>query len=133
MYTPEMKEKFVNLRAKGNTISAISEKLGVGRQTLITWNKEYATEIMNLRELELEDHKDKYFANHKKRIEIIGTKFAQLLERVDKQLNDNYEYISPERTLNLLLKYARFLRMEEISLSSELKKESIAKEELEAN
>jgi len=129
MYTPEIKEKFVGLRAQGHTFDAISEQLGVGRQTLISWSKEHRVEIENQRELESEAHRDKYFANHQKRIEVIGTKFAQLLERADRQLADKYENISPERTLNLLLKYGRFLRAEERALYFKSTKKSISSEE----
>ena len=124
MYTAEMKKQFVELRAQGSTFDAISEKLGVSRQTLISWSKEHHIEIENLRELELEAHRDKYFANQKKRIEVIGKKFAQLLERADSQLEDPHELIPTERTLHLLLKYGKFLRDEERPVILKSKKES---------
>ena len=55
MNDDEVRNKFVELRAKNWSDSHIANELKVSKQTLITWNKELSNVIANLRAIEMEE------------------------------------------------------------------------------
>ena len=54
METTELKERFIELRAKGWSFDKIAKETGKAKQTLIDWSKELQDEIGNRKALELE-------------------------------------------------------------------------------
>ena len=54
METTELKERFIELRAKGWSFDRIAKELGKAKQTLIDWSKDLQDEIANCKALELE-------------------------------------------------------------------------------
>ena len=55
----ETKHNFIKLRAKGNSFDKIAKELGVAKQTLIDWSKEFEEEIANLKAIELTDMEER--------------------------------------------------------------------------
>ena len=47
METTELKERFIDLRAKGWSFDKIAKETGKAKQTLIDWSKELQDEIAN--------------------------------------------------------------------------------------
>ena len=50
----EIKQQFIQLRAKGYSFDKIAKELGKAKQTLIDWSKEFQEEIANVKASELE-------------------------------------------------------------------------------
>lgn len=55
MHTPDTKQKFLELRAEGQSFGKISEQLGVPKSTLHRWSDEHAEDILCVRRSEWED------------------------------------------------------------------------------
>ena len=56
----ELKQRFIEMRAKDISYDKISKELGVSKQTLINWSKEFNIEISNLKAIEHESLIEKY-------------------------------------------------------------------------
>jgi uncharacterized protein YjcR len=54
MYPQEIHDKFIELRVQNVSLVKIAEQLGVHRNTLLEWNREYSLDIMRMRRLERE-------------------------------------------------------------------------------
>lgn len=61
MHSKETKLQFIELRAQEKTLDEISAALGVCRRTLSEWNREFADDIADLREIERESLRRKLF------------------------------------------------------------------------
>jgi transcriptional regulator with XRE-family HTH domain len=102
METTELKERFIELRAKGWSFDRIAKELGKAKQTLIDWSKDLQDEIANLKALELEALYEKYYLLKETRLQTFGemlTKIKAEIERRD--LSD----VPTDKLLDLLLKY----------------------------
>lgn len=78
METLELKQRFVELRAKGYSYEKISRELGKAKQTLIDWGKELSEEVANRKALELEALYEEYGLTIQARLQGYGT----LLKRI---------------------------------------------------
>lgn len=65
----KIKEKFIQMRAKGLSFDKIAEEVGVTKTTLITWSKELKIEIANMRTIELDSLLEQYYISKQQRIE----------------------------------------------------------------
>jgi hypothetical protein len=54
MYSNEIRDKFILLRAQNVSLSKMAEELGVHRNTLLEWDREYCLDIIKLSHLERE-------------------------------------------------------------------------------
>ena len=54
MKTIDEKKKFIEMKAKGLSLSKISEELNISKPTLVKWSQEYKKEIKNLLYLQFE-------------------------------------------------------------------------------
>jgi hypothetical protein len=62
-HPPELKTKFLELRARGVSYSQIAEAIGVSKPTLIQWGKSMAEEIADLQAAERELVREKLLGN----------------------------------------------------------------------
>jgi hypothetical protein len=62
-HSPELKTKFLELRARGIPYSRIAEELSVSKPTLIQWGKSMAEEIADLQAAERELVREKLLGN----------------------------------------------------------------------
>lgn len=97
----ETKNKFVELRAKGNSFQSIADKLGVSKQTLINWSKELQMEINNLRTVEYDALVSKYRLNKQKKLELYGEFLDKVYSEIQKR---SLEDLSTEKLFHLYLK-----------------------------
>src|SRR5688572_24594721 len=54
MYSEEIRNKFIELRAQNISLRQIADQLGVHRNTLMEWDREFFCEILRLRRAERE-------------------------------------------------------------------------------
>jgi len=111
MKEQDVKEKFIELRAKGLSFDKIAQKLKVSKQSLISWSKEFQTVIANLKAIELEALYDKYSLSKEGRISLFGEKLKAIKEELDKR---DLSEIPTDKLFDLLIKYSNILKDETI-------------------
>ena len=98
----EVKEKFIELRAKGWSFDKIAKETGKAKQTLIDWSKELQEEISNRKALELEALYESYYLMRENRLQTFGAMLTKIKEEVERRdLSD----VPTDKLLELLLKY----------------------------
>lgn len=91
MKTKDQKEKFILLRAEGNSFDKISDILNISKPTLINWNIEFEKEIDNLEYLKYQSILEQHKLVKQKRIEFL----SEHLEKINEALsNKPYEDLS---------------------------------------
>lgn len=116
----EIKERFIELRAKGKSYEMISKELGVSKRTLIMWSRKFEFEIWNLKQTEIESLLDQYLLSKEKKLEM----FKELLEKVKKNfLERDLNDLDTEKLFELILKLSDLLengiRFKEKSVESD--------------
>lgn len=98
----DIKNKFVELRAKGFSIRQIARKLHLSPQILSNWQAELYEEIARLKAVELEALYEKYRLLKKHRVQLLGNQI-QVIRREHKkrELSD----VSTDKLLELQLRY----------------------------
>ena len=94
-----IKEKFVELRARGLSFKKIADEIQVSKPTLIKWNSEFNKEITNLRFLACEELLERYQLMKENRMEI----FAKILNQALQELqNRKFDVLSTKDLLTLV-------------------------------
>src|SRR5215470_6202991 len=65
MYDTDTKSQFVELRAKGWSLSRIAKRLNIAQRTLVDWNRQEHEQIRALRAIECEALQGKILGTHK--------------------------------------------------------------------
>ena len=78
----EVREKFIELRARGYSYEKISQELGKAKQTLIDWGKELSEEISSRKALELEALYERHHLQKEAKLQAYGS----LLQRISSEL-----------------------------------------------
>ena len=133
MESLEIKEKFIELRAKGWSFDKIAKELGKAKQTLIDWSKELQDEIANRKALELEALYETYYLQRESRLQTFGG----LLNKIkDEVLSRDLSDVPTDKLLDLFLKYNSQIKEEIVEpiykTSLEIYEERQDKELLEA-
>ena len=109
MESNELKERFIELRAKGWSFDKIAKELGKAKQTLIDWGKELQDEIANRKALELEALYESYYLMRENRLQTFGAMITKIKKEVDRRdLSD----VPTDKLLDLLLKYNSLVKEE---------------------
>jgi hypothetical protein len=132
METTELKERFIELRAKGWSFDKIAKETGKAKQTLIDWSKELQDEIGNRKALELEALYESYYLMRENRLQTFGAMLTKIKEEVERRdLSD----VPTDKLLELLLKYNSQVKEEIVEpiykSSQEIKEERQDRELLE--
>lgn len=117
VHTLEVKDQFIELRAKGHTIEEVGRMLDVSKPTLIGWSKEFQTEIGNRKALEMEALQEKYKVNWFQRIKTVGEELEKLNEELEKR---EYSDMATKEILEVKLKYFKELKELERKVSLEV-------------
>lgn len=105
----EIKERFIELRAKSWSFDKIAKELGKAKQTLIDWSKELQDEIANRKALELEALYETYYLQRENRIQNLGAMLSKIKKEVEsRDLSD----IPTDKLLDLFLKYSNQVKEE---------------------
>lgn len=102
MQSLEVKEKFIELRAVGYSYDKISKELGVSKQALIDWARDFQDEIINRKSLELEALYDKFYLLKEHRIKTFGELLSKIKDEIHKR---DFSEIPTDKLMDLLLKY----------------------------
>jgi hypothetical protein len=109
METIELKERFIELRAKGWSFDKIAKETGKAKQTLIDWSKDLQDEIANRKALELEALYETYFLLKEAKIK----KYGAILSKITNELeNRDFNNVPTGRLLELYLLYFERLSQE---------------------
>jgi len=132
METTEIKERFIELRAKGWSFDKIAKETGKAKQTLIDWSKELQDEIANRKALELEALYETYYLLKEAKIK----KYGAILSKITNELESReFNNVPTGRLLELYLLYFERLSQEVIEptfkSSREIKEERQDRELLE--
>jgi hypothetical protein len=68
MHTPEIVQRFIQLRAQGWTYSCLMAELSVSGPTLIDWSRKHQFEIQNSHAIELEALREKWLSSTADRV-----------------------------------------------------------------
>lgn len=107
----EVKEKFIELRAKGWTFDKIAKELHKRKATLIDWSKELESEIANRKAIELEALYEKHYLLKEQRIEKLGNLLNKIINEIE---NRNLKDIPTNKLFDLFLKYNKEIKEEMI-------------------
>lgn len=105
----DIKERFIELRAKGYSFDKIAKELGKAKQTLIDWSKELQDEIANVKALELEALYEKYYLLKESKITNYGTILSQITTELKQR---DFSKVNTGRLLELYLLYFEKLSQE---------------------
>ena len=119
MKDPALKDEFVELRAQGMSFTAIAERLGVAKSTLIEWSKERENDISNLRQIYAEALREKYRMGAERRVEL----FAKQLDAVEGELaKRDMSTVPTERLFDILVKLGREIGVQNAPITFKQKK-----------
>lgn len=107
----EIKEEFVQLRAKGWSYTRIARRLKVSKSTLSNWRAELEEEIASLKAMELEALQERYWMAKEGRIKLLG----EQIKAIQKELKDREKPLADvptDKLLELQLKYYQALQEE---------------------
>ena len=85
MHTPEIVERFIQLRAQGWTYSRLMVELNVSRPTLIDWSRKHQFEIQNFHAIELEALREKWLSSTADRVKALGEQLQRLQGELEKR------------------------------------------------
>ena len=88
--TLDVKESFIELRAKGLSFDKIASKISVSKPTLIRWGKELNYEIKNRRAIEDEALIEKYIVSKKHQVELLDQQLKAVRKELDKRDYSDY-------------------------------------------
>lgn len=107
----ELKEEFVQLRAKGWSYQRIARKLKVSKSTLSNWRAELEEEIASLKAMELEALQERYWMGKEGRIKLLG----EQLKAIQKELKEREKPLADvptDKLLEIQLRYYQALQEE---------------------
>ena len=111
MESIDIKERFIELRAKGYSFDKIAKELGKAKQTLIDWSKELQDEIANVKALELEALYEKFYLLKESKI----TNYGTILSKITTELKSrDFSKVNTGQLLELYLLYFEKLSQEVI-------------------
>jgi hypothetical protein len=76
MHTPEIRQKFVDRRAQGWSLTRIATELDVARSTLIEWSRQLRFQLQNQTAIELDDLQDRLLGPRQHRAQQFGERLA---------------------------------------------------------
>jgi hypothetical protein len=98
----ELKQKFVQMRAKGLSIRNLAKELHISPQTVINWQSELEDQIAGLKAIELEALYEEYHLLKEHRVQLLGDQ----IEAIKKELKQRgLSDVSTDKLLDMLLKY----------------------------
>jgi transposase len=109
----ELKQDFIELRAKGYSYRKICKKLDVSLGTLSNWSQELEGEIATLKAEELDALYERYYMTKQQKITQLGRQLKAIQRELRKR---DYSNISTERLLDMQLRLYEKLEEEKTEL-----------------
>ena len=123
MKDQQTKERFMELRAQGWSFARIAKELKVSKQSLISWSRELALQIANLKAIELEALQEKYLLLKRQRMEFFGEKLKAIAEELARR---NLKDVPIDKLFDLLAKYESLITKESGDIVFQEEKDSLA-------
>ena len=109
----ELKQKFIEMRAKDISYNKISKQLGVSKQTLINWSKEFNIEISNLKAIEHESLIERYRLKEESSFKQLSDFISKIEEELGRrELKD----VPTEKIFNMYCKHISVLQKRSFNL-----------------
>lgn len=109
MKDQETRQKFIKLRAEGNSFSKIANELDISKATCSEWQKQYEKAIAKLQKDKLEELYQSYGMLKDQRITSIGN----TLRKIDNAIQEaDFSSVDPAKLLEIKLKYQEALKNE---------------------
>ena len=103
----ELKQRFIEMRAKDISYDKISKELGVSKQTLINWSKEFNIEISNLKAIEHESLIERYRLKEESSFKQLSDFISKIEEELGRrELKD----VPTEKIFNMYCKHISVLQ-----------------------
>ena len=100
----EIQNKFIELRALGNTYDSISKTLNLNKCTLVEWNKKFEEDILKLKKIQTDEIKEKLLTDKKHRVEM----FSEIFNEAKTELKEQPILMSYQKLVLLLLKISHY-------------------------
>lgn len=97
-------EKLIEMRADGKSYNKICKKLHISKSNAIEIAKKYNREIESLKGLMVENLREKFHINSKKKLELLGKVALKLEKRISNIDIEDIDNMKLEKAVNLLLK-----------------------------
>lgn len=115
MKDQETRQKFIKLRAEGNSFSKIANELDISKATCSEWQKQYEKAIAKLQKDKLEELYQSYGMLKYQRIASLGN----TLHKIDNAIQEaDFSSVDPAKLLEIKLKYQDALKNEYTPTSS---------------
>jgi len=98
MHNNDTIQRFIAMRAEGQSFSVIAEALNVSKPTLIAWSRAHQFEINNLKTIHEEAVQQECFAGSRERWKNLGTQLRRVEEALAKRSLDD---VSTARLITL--------------------------------
>ena len=108
-HSPEVKNKFIEMRAEGRTLSAIAKELGIAQNTAVNWSREHLEEIAAIKAIKDEEMTEKYCMTKEKRIEMHGD---WLLALKDELARRDLSEVPTNKLFDMFMKSSKALEAE---------------------
>lgn len=105
----EIKQEFVELRAKGWSYTRIARRLKVSKSTLSNWRGELEEEIASLKAIELEALQEEFYLLKEGRIRLLGEQVKAIRKELEKR---DFSDVPTDKLLDILLRYQSSLKEE---------------------
>lgn len=107
MKSTEIKNQFIELRAKNKSYEEIARTLKISKSTCTAWNKEFKEEISTLKRDELNSLYTQYHMTREARIKQLGNTLNDINDALKEA---DLSEIAPEKLLEYKLKYHEALK-----------------------
>jgi hypothetical protein len=105
----ETRERFMELRARGQSYAKISEALEVSKPTLIKWGRQYSAQIQELQEQEMEAMCERFRIARQHRVE----RFVQQIDRLEQEFESrDLTEVQTDRLMRLWIRMMEAVRTE---------------------
>ena len=106
---PETKERFIELRGSGMTLTNAAKELGIAYNTAVNWERELKETIDAAKDIRQQEMLELFRINKQRRIEILTERLETLNKAVSR---DDLRFVSPEKIYGLLIQYSKALEVE---------------------
>ena len=107
----DTRERFIELRAEGWTLTKIADELEISYNTAVNWNRDFAERIKAAHALRIEELQEKYLMAKEKKIELFGERLLAVKEELARRdLSD----VPTPKLFDMLLKCQANLEKEAI-------------------
>ncbi len=111
----EDKAKYIQLRAEGKSYRDIATQIGISKDTCTRWEADLKAEIAERKADQLEELYESYHMTRQARI----TQLGEAIRKIDSAIDTvSFDEASPERLLDLKLKYLAALKDEYLPINT---------------